>query len=239
MFHGRCGWIRWNRFDPLPEGCLIGGYDEKDVLYVNLYIDPERLPKGSVDGYGYSAITNGLDTTKGLFFVGRKIPSTDMCQIYQEVLDSIPTFLTLPDTEGDGGMYTFGKKAFETWAETLEIDAYFENKTDEELNDICWNLHLSPYCCVCTSTAYDFLKGVVEQYPDLGMAVNLLPLYKKMQDYKDEIWTIQSGFVPPNDRFRTHGYRTQIANILRKMGGVCDEILAAYGGNDLIRKQDE
>ena len=26
-----------SRYDPLPEGCLIGGYDENDLLYVNLY----------------------------------------------------------------------------------------------------------------------------------------------------------------------------------------------------------
>ena len=54
------------QYDPLPEGCLIGGYDENDVLYVNLYPGPERLPEGSIDEYGYSTITNGLDTTNGL-----------------------------------------------------------------------------------------------------------------------------------------------------------------------------
>ena len=61
------------------------------------------------------------------------------------------------------------------------------------------------------------------------MAATLLPLYKKMQDYKDEIWTIQGGFNPPNDKFRTHEFRAKIADILRKMGCVCDEILKEYG----------
>lgn len=221
--------IKWGHPSHMPEGCLIGGYDENDVLYVNLYPGPERLPEGSLDEYGYSAITNGLDTTKGLFFVGEKLPQTDMRQFYQDVIDSIPTFLTLPPAEGEGGMYAFGKTAFETWALTLETDIYFENKTDDEINDICWNLHLSPYCCVCTSSAYDFFNAVVEQYPDLDMAVTLLPLYKKLQDCREEIWAIQGGFYPPGDKFRTHSIRTQIANILRKMGSVCDEILLAYG----------
>jgi hypothetical protein len=218
-----------NRLDPLPEGCLIGGYDENDVLYVNLYPGEECMPKGSIDEYGYSTITNGLDTTKGLFFAGEKFPSTDMRQIYQSVIDYIPTFLTIPPTESDDGMYSFGKTAFETWAKTLETDEYFMNKTDNELDGICWNLHCSPYCCVCTSSAYDFFKGAVEQYPDLAMAVMLLPLYKKMQDYKDEIWAIQGGFYPPLDKLKTHEFRTQIADILRKMGGLCDEILLVYG----------
>ncbi|MCL2765732.1 MAG: AraC family transcriptional regulator [Treponema sp.] len=224
-----------NRYDPMSEGCLIGGYNENDVLYVNLYCGQERLPECSVDEYGYSTITNGLDTTYGLFFAGEKLPSVDKRQMYQGVIDSIPTFLTLPPTEGDGGMYVFGKTAFDTWAKTLETDIYFENKTDEELNDICWNLHCSPYCCVCTSSAYGFLKSVVEQYPDLSMAVTLLPLYKKIQDYKDEIWAIHGevgsleSFTPPMDKFRTHEFRSQIAAILRKIGDICDEILKAYG----------
>lgn len=78
-------------------------------------------------------------------------------------------------------------------------------------------------------SAYDFFKGVTEQYPDLTMAATLLPLYKKMQDYKDAIWTIQGGFYTPIDKLRTHEFRVQIADILRKMGGVCDEIVMAYG----------
>jgi len=60
------------------------------------------------------------------------------------------------------------------------------------------------------------------------MAVKLLPLYKKMQDYKDEIWALHGGFYPPLEKFRTHEFRAQIAAILRKMGDVCDEILAEY-----------
>jgi hypothetical protein len=221
---------RWERFYPMGEGCLIGGYDENDVLFVNLYCGAERLPEGSVDEYGYSAITNGLDTTKGLFFAGEKLPPINMRQMYQGVIDSIPTFLTLPPTEGDGGFYTFGKTAFETWAATLETDSYFENKTDAKLNDICWNLHLSPYCCVCTSSAYDFFKSAAEQYPDLPMAVTLLPLYKKIQDYKDEIWALQGDFYVPLEIFRAHEFRAQIADILRKMGSVCEEILLSYDG---------
>jgi len=61
------------------------------------------------------------------------------------------------------------------------------------------------------------------------MAVTLLPLYKKIQDYRQEIWAIHGEFFPPMDKFRTHGFRAQIAEILRKMGGICDEILMAFG----------
>ena len=81
-----------DRFDPLPEGCLIGGYDEDDLLYVNLYLGPERM--SGVDGDGYSAISHGLDTTKGLFFVGNAIEPPDEREIYREAIARIPAWLT-------------------------------------------------------------------------------------------------------------------------------------------------
>lgn len=217
------------RYDPLPEGCLIGGYDNGDVLYVNLYPGPERLLEGSVDDDGYTAIINGLDTTNGLFLVGDKIEEIDMQKIYHDAIFSIPSFLKLPVTESyQGGNYVFGKTAFETWADTIVSDSFFEGKTDDELSGICWNLHCSPYCCICTSTAYDFFKGIVEQYPDFSIAEKLLPHYKKMQDCKDEIWKLHGGFFPPMDKFRIHGFRVQIAEILRLMGEVCNEILLVF-----------
>ena len=162
-----------------------------------------------------------------MFFAGEKIEKNDARQVYQSVIDST-AFLTLLPAEGDDGRYVFGKTAFTIWAETLETDSYFENKTDDELGGICWNLHCAPYCCVCTSSAYDFFKGAVEQYPDLTMAVKLLPLYEKMQNYRQEIWGLHGGFFPPMDKFKTHEFREQIAEILRKMGGICDEILMTF-----------
>ncbi|MDR0288153.1 MAG: hypothetical protein LBI03_10690 [Clostridiales bacterium] len=218
-----------NHLNPLPEACLIGGYGKNDMLYVNLYMGKDRLPEGSLDDYGYSAISNGLATTQGLFFAGDKIETADMRKVYLEVINSIPEFLTLQSAESVwGGKYSFGKKAFEVWADTLEDDSYFADKTDDDLGGIRWNLHCSPYCCVCTSSADEFLKKAAEQYPDLMMAVKLAPLYEKMRQYKDDIWTLQGGFEPPLDKFRMHEFRAQIADILRKMGDLCDEILTAF-----------
>jgi hypothetical protein len=101
-----------SHYDPLPEGCLIGGYDENDLLYVNLYPGPERM---TVDENGYTAIYNGLDTTKGLFFLGDPIEQSDMREIYRSAIEAIPVFLSMPPAEG----YVFGKEAFGKWADTL------------------------------------------------------------------------------------------------------------------------
>lgn len=210
----------------LGEGSLIGGYGENDVLYVNLY---NTQGKPDIDEYGYSTITReSFENAKGLFFAGEPIEKPDRREMYRSVIDSIPAFLALPPAENESGRYAFGKAAFEVWADTLEEDSFFENKPDEELGGILWNLHCSPYCCVCTSSAAEFLREAAGQYPDLEMAVRLAPLYSKMQRYKDDIWALQGGFEPPLDKFRTHGFRGQIAAVLRKMGGVCDEILDAF-----------
>ena len=213
----------------LPEGCLIGGYDEGDVLYVNLYPGQERLPAGSVDSDGYSAITHGLDTTNGLFFVGGEI-ETDMRAACRNAIEAIPAFLTLLPAEGRyGGRYVFGRQAFDVWAETLETDGFFEGKTDDELNGVCWNLHCSPYCCVCTSTADEFMSKAAAEFPDLTLASALAPLYGRMRQYKDDVWSLHGGFFPPMDKFRTHEFRAQIAAILRKMGELCGEIAGMWG----------
>ncbi|MCL2406531.1 MAG: hypothetical protein FWC95_01245 [Defluviitaleaceae bacterium] len=219
-----------NHWNFLPEASLIGGYDENDILYVNLYPGEDRMPSGSIDEHGYTAITNGLDTTNGLFFVGTMLINIDKRQLHKSALESIPTYLTLPVFEGHyGGKYAFGKAAFDIWADTLVTEEYFADKADEELSGIWWNLHGAPYCCVCTSTAYDFIKETAEKYPDITMAAKLLPHYKQMQDYKDEIWKLQDGFFVQMDKFRRPEVRAQVAEILRKMGGVCVDILNVFG----------
>jgi hypothetical protein len=179
-------WLDYNGL--LGEGSLIGGYDENDVVYVNIYNTYSAEGKKNLDEYGYSTITKeNFENAKGLFFVGEQIKKPDMRQIYQNAIDSIPAFLTLPPAENESGRYAFGKTAFEVWVDTLEDDSFFENKTDDEFGGIRWNLHCAPYCCVCTSSAADFLKKAAEECPDLEMAVKLAPLYNKMKQYKNDI----------------------------------------------------
>jgi hypothetical protein len=209
-----------SRYDPLPEGCLIGGYDENNLLYVNLYPGPDRM---TVDDDGYTAITNGLDTTKGLFFVGSPIEQPDMREIYIRALEAIPAFLTMPPANG----YVFGKEAFENWADTLLDESRFLGKNDDELSSICWDLHCSPYCNICTSAAEVFIRAAAEVY-DIALAKKLLPLYERFTLLRQEIWVLHGDFFPPMDMFKTQVFRVKIAEILRRMGNVCNEIMRAF-----------
>lgn len=209
-----------NRYDPLPEGCLIGGYDENDLLYVNLYPGPDRM---TVDDDGYTAIINGLDTTKGLFFLGNSIEEIEMGEVYRRAIEAIPAFLTLPAADN----YVFGKEAFHTWADTLLDENRFLGKTDDELSGICWDIHCSPYCNLCTSTAEAFIRAGAEVY-EIPIAKKLLAMYERFTVLRQDIWALHGGFFPPMDKFKTREFRMSIVEILRQMGSMCDEILRAF-----------
>jgi len=205
----------------MPEGCLIGGYDG-DVLYVNLYCGPERV---ATDDDGYTTITDGLDTTKGLFFVGDPIEKTPVREVYRKAIASIPALLTLPPAAG----YVFGQTAFETWADTLLDESNFEGKADAEIEGlgITWDIHCAPYCTVCTSDALMFVKTAAKEYK-IKPAKRLLPLYKKFTARRQRIWKLQGGFSPPVEKFRRRKFREKIAALLREMGALCGEIVAVF-----------
>ena len=217
-----------DHYDPLPEGCLIGGYDENDVLYVNLYCGPERV---ETDGDGYTAITNGLDTTLGLFFVGGPRAKTPAREVYAQAIASIPALMTLPPADG----FIFGQAAFETWADTLLDESIFEGKTDEELAGLgtTWDIHCAPYCTVCTSDALKFIKTAAKEYK-IETAKRLLPLYKKIVERRKKIWKLQGDFFPPVKKFRKRKFRMKIAKLLREMGSICGDILAVFEEGNVI-----
>lgn len=213
---------------PLPEACLIGGYATDGALYVNLYPGQERLPDGSLDECGYSTIYNGLSASQGLFFAGDRLTAPDMHKNYQHAIAMIPEFMSGIRENSAGERYAFGRDAFDVWAATLENDSYFDGMTDAELEGACWNLHCSPYCCICTSAAPGFLRSAAELYPDIEIAGRLLPLYERMQLLRQEIWDYQEGFFPSMANFRRNDFRAHIAAILRAMGGICEEIYSAF-----------
>ncbi len=208
----------------MPEGCLIGGYDG-DLLYANLYPGPAVI---EVDSDGYSGVSGGLDGVKGLFFVGDPIEKPELKEIYNQAIMGIPALLSMSPAEG----YDFGQAACEKWADTLLEESRYAGKTDDELSAICWNVHLSPYCNICTSAGLTYIRAAAEVY-DMVIAKKLLPLYEQFARLRQEIWELhgiydKSNFFPPMDMFRTQAYRTKAAEILRRMGGVCDEILRAF-----------
>lgn len=236
-----CGGVEMangNRLDPLPEGCLIGGYDtENQLLFINLYPGAERLAKTSacgrpgVDEDGYTAIhaAPALATTKGLFFLGEKGGKPDLNRIYQQVLYSIPQRLSMRPRDG----YFFGEQAFERWASALQSDAYWQDLQTAQAN--CWDKHCCAYCALCTSIGIGADEGVAGYMRKVADALNgvpeakaVLPLFQRLRELNQSIWDYQGGFMPPYDRLEEPAYRGTLAAILREMGGVCRRIVATF-----------
>jgi hypothetical protein len=208
----------------MPEGCLIGGYDG-DLLYANLYLGPEVM---EVDSDGYSGVPGGLEGVKGLFFVGGPIEKPEPKAVYHQAIMGIPALLSMLPAEG----YDFGQAACEKWADTLLDESRYAGKTDAELSAICWKVHLSPYCNICTSAGLTYLRAAAEGY-DIDIAKKLLPLYAQFTRLRQEIWELhglydKSDFFPPMDKFKTKEYRTNVAEILRRMGSICAEIINIF-----------
>lgn len=241
VFAWGCGGVEMeggSRWDPLPEGCLIGGYDMDDgMIYVNLYPGEERLARTSaghrpgVDEYGYTAIDAAcaLATTKGLFILGDKAAEPDMREIYREVLFAIPQWLAMPAKDG----YAFGEEAFERWALTLQNDEYWQDAQMAEAH--CWDMHCSAYCAICTSIGVGEGEGIAGYMLKLSSALQdvpeaeaALPLFMRLRTLNQAIWTYQGGFMPPFDRLAEHEYRAHIADLLHEMGKTCRQILAVF-----------
>ncbi len=203
----------------MPEGCLIGGYDG-DLLYANLYPGPGRM---EVDEDGYYAVPDGLNGVLGLFFVGEPNEKIDLQVIYEQSIADIPGFLTAPPADS----YVFGKVALEEWADTLLDESRYVGKNDDELNEICWQVHCAPFCNICTSAAVIYIRAAAEVY-NIDIAKRLLPLYEKFTRLRQDIWMLHGDFFPPMDKFKTREFRAEIAKMLREMGSVCDEILMAF-----------
>jgi hypothetical protein len=94
-------------------------------------------------------------------------------------------------------------------------------------------VHLSPYCNICTSAGLTYIRAAAEVYT-IDIAKKLLPQYERFTRLRQEIWELhglydKSDFFPPVSTFRTQEYRTKVAEILGRMGGVCEEILRAFG----------
>lgn len=228
------------RFDPMGEGALIGGYDDS-LLLIHLYCGAERLAPVSyggrpgVDEHGYTAIPakDALATTNGLFILTEKKEQTDAKTVYRDVIMSISKWLTLPDTAD----YSFGKAAFDRWAEVLLDDAAWQ--TPEQCGeDAIWNKHCCAFCSLCTSTgsfggtsrAVDYLNRAKEACPEMTIVSDLLPHYKRLSDLTQQLWDLHGGFMPAPSRMQEHGYREQLAAALHQMGICCEGILHLYMG---------
>ena len=230
-----CGGVLMNdgmRYDPLPEGCIIGGYNtDEDILLVSLYPGAERLAEHSangrpgVDEYGYTAIStrDALATTYGIFIVGDKITPTPREELYKYALSSIKYWLNYKNDD-----YLFGAAAFRRWSEVMLDDANWSEPSLCEINS--WVKHGSAYCSLCTSIGVGDGEGIAGYIRDavetleLSNKDKILDCFIRLRRMNQRIWELSDGFLPSVERLMTHELRRDIAGALVEMGDICDEL---------------
>jgi hypothetical protein len=210
----------------LPEGCLIGGYND-NALLVNLYLGPDRLPKGSIDEDGYTLKTKeDLQKSLGVFIIGDKVEQSSEEEVVIDAIKNIPALYTRKPENG----YVFGKDAFKEWSNVLLNEEYFENKTDDEINNITWDYHCSPYCAICTTQSYKFMSLAAGRFRHIKGIFPLANEYFSIRDNVQMIWGLQKGFWPSSEILRSKANRKYIADCLNTIGKSCDKIVEIIEG---------
>ena len=168
---------------------------------------------------------NLLEHTQGLLFVGEKRPSPPLAQVYREAVLRIPALMTMLPKDG----LLFGKQAFEAWADGLLDDELFAATDEAALGPLGWRMHLAPLIIAGTNgCARGFLAKAFELNPDMGIILQLLPVYERMHVIFEEIQVMQGGFWISSETLKDTNARRAIAEKIRECGQCCDEIVSLF-----------
>jgi len=209
---------------------VIGGYEEDGAFNVNVY--PENI---ETDEIGYVKIEKPFENSKGLFILTEKITNPDLKTVYKNIIMAIPALLALEPKDGD----CFGKNAYYKWADTMLNDSLFESDFDD------WQIFNSPWVTVGTNGVFfrgdfkgNFFNDLKELMPDFTTAQEVHNIYGvKMKEKFDAIHKLYSpdfkDFFCGKEFLRSRETRGKIAELLKEIGDMHDEIISVIGGNDL------
>ena len=197
----------------VPFASMIGGYDEDKIL-VNVWIE-----EADTDENGYATTQNALDSSQGLIFIGEKANRKSLSDVYQDIIYSIPAYLTLRPMNG----YTFAKDAFYEWANNIKSGDIL--KAPDK-----WNMHFAPAVILYTNTgrARSFINRIITACPDFELAKKLQPLYEKAGKYNNELDRIQGGFEFNVERFAENEFNKKVTDVLYRLGDLQEEILKVF-----------
>ncbi len=211
----------------LSKGCegtgefsVICGYENGGEAFLYLKGDDKAPTPYKSD------FTCHLGLPTGLVFAGEKKQAPPLADVYRKAVMSIPSYITMPPENG----LTFGKQAFDDWADSF-LDDRFKGKSDKELD--VWKIH-GTYLCISGTNgcSREFLRKAQTLCPDMEIIPHLLPIYEKMQNHWEELQHMEGGFGIPVQTLTDKGKMLPVANKIRELGKCCDEILevfASYG----------
>jgi len=158
---------------------------------------------------------------------GAKKQAPPLADVYRKAALKIPELLTQPK-KGD---VSFGRAAFEAWADHLLAEDY-AGKTDEQINS--WKDHCT-YVCILSTNAYgpslSFLDRAAKLCPDLPFLADVKNEYVEIGGLVGELDAAGGNFNITPATFRSKEAKRPIAAVLRRMGAHCDRIVEIYREN--------
>lgn len=203
-----------------PICSIICGYDENgDVLIGwSQFTDEHKddIPTDLVTSDNYFSKRNGLDNSEALIFLKKKIIQPNIEESIRNSILSIPTLASMSST----ARISYGKNAFEKWADSLLCDECFENE-----DMLASPLDTYGSCMVLTGTnmhyIQEYLNRSLRYCPDINETIeNLRQAYNRENEALQKIVEYQGGYFFDGDRkaLLNKNFRIELAELVRKVG---------------------
>lgn len=203
---------------------VIVGYEEYGGSLLCITGDKEQPEQFSLD-----AITGlrerASEDTSGWIFVGNRIGTPKLTDLYRERIRTLPKLLT---TETD--RFCVGARAFRVWADSIENGRYDGVKPEEfdaqEYEDYVCQLATNATC------GDGFLERAQQLNPDMGFLETVCKLYRKGEtlwhnENGEDLEAIGGGFNVTLEALQDPVRREKITAKLRQFAQVYDEIVQA------------
>jgi len=157
---------------------------------------------------------------------GVKKKAPPLADVYRKAVLNIPELLTRPQ-KGD---VSFGRGAFEAWADHLLAEDY-AGKTDKQIG--LWEVHGTYVCILATNgSCRTFLERAQKLCPDLPFLANVDKEYAEMSRiWSKELAPTGGSFDITYVTLRNKEAKRPIAEIIRRCTTSCDRIVEIYRAN--------
>ena len=196
--------------------CVICGYEDNGDKLLILTGDSESP----------SNCETLLEFSKCLLFIGNKISSPSLPDVYRKAVLQIPSLITMQTKNG----ISFGKQGFFDWAESF-IDGRFQSIGIEELDS--WKIHGAYLCIAGTNGASrGFLRKARELNPDMTFIDILITIYDKQQVLFEELayhnGGMEGGFNISPETFKDIEKMRPISEKIKGFASYCDNIFDVF-----------
>ena len=234
--------IAWGSHPTAIVGVFVG-YEEygKTLLYITgnkneperisfgaaLSDDPDRINENNMKTTDFAAgltLPDGSGLQGGWVFVGDKVQTRPIADIYREALQGIHAIMTKkPDT------FAYGPEALRAWAGAIET-GWFENVKPDEFDG--WGMHTNFICVLATngSCIHNFLWRAKLLNPDMTYLDDIDKLYKRTADIwnndnGNDLEALGGGFNVTLEALQNKEKRNKIAAKINEAADCMDEVV--------------